>query len=1080
MLWGEFQPNSTASMISVSVDQISMQNLFSVYENAGYLDFKTTEKLEQTDFIKRIDTYYFRNFSVDLQDDDFNISVEGVLEARGRTMFAEMIPFHPYVQTGGIQVSANAFLENFQVSSDGKIHLNVCLSDVNSDISDVSYGYGAIVDDFIVDGIIGGKEIAVSQASQAIDATVSNLTDAANCVDLTDQIGISYPKFLDPVAIGHSRAKVKDGKLIVSGCPTTKTLIDSVLVISDSPCETVAYQFFVYTADDVGNADSKSNMTATLCGNDTDGKRHCLKTPLNKQTQKGDISHRLVESGMLLLDNLSLTLESDNSGKKPGWYVDSATVEIVLPNGSQFHRWFPVHNWIGGDSALSYTVEQGQNLNVYTFTVTTGSKSRFDHSGTDSKIVADVCDVNDKCLMFHLDKQDHDDFEAGSTSTYSIVTDQNLVEVKSLTLHNAYDGDHAGWYVQDVVYKHYAFPESKDHSAKNAQGFLFRQWLAKGESKGAYYTGTRENNLFDRSDWTFLSPINSQPIFYYRDIFATRYVADNFGYDVSIKTKSGGASGTDAKILLTLEGCSGSKEIFNLNDDKDNFEKGQTDVFRLTGIQNLGGIRKISLFNDGSGDGAGWAPESMSILPVIYDGDVYSLSDAAVYSAFDRNLNKSDGWSWEYETGFCEDPQMPMVNAAAYVAQPGEYVTIRGKNLNLGLNISLNLDQKIQPVQIASRFIKFKLPEDIPLGEYDEALSVDGSVQSGVSLSVRGQEPFLLGIAVNSAEPGDAFEAYLTGIDESAQFYLGNYLLKTLRQTGNQVYLQIPLSIENGIYSFRTLSLGWDVAHEAKVEITGSIVPHVSAISDSIVYAGETLIVQGRNFGSQDVGMTVKIAGNEILSDTLADNLLTVKIPFGISGENARLSVCRKGVCSPEEWFVTVNTSPKFMLFDDLERKWTSENAELFSDSAVRSGNFGYSLRIHGGGYMTIVSPQFGNEEIGFATGNLLLDIWIPEDQVNPYWLGDVQLSVNIPSAGLYNAWNSRIPLTGLSAGWNTVSFALCDEILNALNEKFNDAQISLHLNVNQNSEDFRIDNLRFGDGERSDRNPTLVLVRFP
>ncbi|PWK88734.1 PLAT/LH2 domain-containing protein [Hallerella porci] len=1049
-------------MVSISMDGESLQNLLSVYENSGYHDFGTTDMLENVKEIKSVNEYYFYNFKMDLSDDDLKFSMDGTLDANARVV-SHGIPFHPHVKTKGIDGSANAFFKDFGISEDGNVHLNVCISDVNADISDISYGKGYIIDKFIYKMWGDADEQINSKAQAAIDNAVTSFANANSCLDLTNHIAISYPEFLSPIGIQHSGTKVSDNKIMAYGCPVAKTKIGDAVVIGDGPCETVAYNIAVYTADDVGNAGTESKISVSLCGDDAFGGRRCINGALNDWTKKGQISHLLLESSALLVDNLSLSLTSDNSGSKPGWYVDSVSVDMTVPNNSSFHYWFPIHRWIGGSNRpTSFTFHQADNPQIYTFTVKTGSGSRFEASGTDSHILADACDVNGKCLTFLLDKDDHDDFEKGGTSTYSIVTNEKLANLKSLTLHNVYDGSGPGWYVQDVMYSHYSFPESKGHSLKDGQGFMFRQWLAEGENQGAYYTTDRWNYPVQTSDEFYLYPVNADPILFICDISATRYVNDNFGYNVRIKTKSGGASGTDADITLTLEGCSGETESFDLNDDKDNFEKGKEDHFLLSGIKDLKGIKKIKLHNDGSGDGAGWSPESLFVVPVVYGG-IYGMPYNEEYKyEFTNSLNKNDGWDWESEELACPD-LVPQFIPYVYEVRPGDHLNILGKNLKQAQSIKIVLDKDIFPISVDSRSAAFYVPEDTPLGEYNlGSVLIDGVVQQ-VFVHVRGEKPVLNGIAVTQAKPGDAFEVSMRNIDTTSLFYLENYPLQILALSKKGVYLQIPKNMEKGIYKLRTLSNGWDITYGTSIEIVKSFVPHISGISDSIVYSGQIIEIFGKNFGDSINAIEVKFGKKTGGIRAVENERIQVRIPYGVSGDSILVRVSREGIWAREIIKIKIQSLPWFMTFDDVENSWTSGNASLSLDSAVKYGNVGYSLKIHGSGYMPIISPVFNTYELGAFSDTLLLDVWIPENQANPYWWGDVQMSVNIPAAGLYNAWIGQKPLTGLHSGWNTLTFALNPTIYSAFAGDYPNATISVILNVNENTDDFRIDNLRFG-----------------
>ncbi len=83
----EFLPNPEAGRVSVSVDGESLQNLLSVYENAGYHDFGTTDMVKNVKEIKRVNEYYFYNFRMDLSDDDLGFSMDGTLDANTKKIF---------------------------------------------------------------------------------------------------------------------------------------------------------------------------------------------------------------------------------------------------------------------------------------------------------------------------------------------------------------------------------------------------------------------------------------------------------------------------------------------------------------------------------------------------------------------------------------------------------------------------------------------------------------------------------------------------------------------------------------------------------------------------------------------------------------------------------------------------------------------------------------------------------------------------------------------------------------------------------------------------------------------------------
>lgn len=1070
-----FKPNSKAGIVSVSIDETSMQKLVSVYENAGYFDFGAVQALREADIdhvkVNEIRRLYFHDFLLNVENDELSVTIKGDINAK-TTAYSI---FHPHVMKNNASAKADMVFRDFGVSDDGSIDLSVCLFNVAADIGDAAYGYG-ILDDLI------GEKIVEPRVKSELQAKLKEKANLYNCIELTKYIGLGYPDFLNPVAVEHPRVQTKNDEISVYGCPVIKTTQNNVVVVNDSPCGTVGYNVAIYTANDISNSGTNSNITLELCGDDYSGQNTCLEKIEIKNGLSGNEFARnipIIETADVLVNNLSLALNSDNTGRGPGWYVDSVTVNMTLPNMKTFHYWFPIHRWIGGDSPTSYTFKQNDNLQVYTFTVETGDGKHFEHAGTNSYIVADACDINNKCVLFNLDKDEHDDFESGSISTYSIITNEKLSNLKSLTLHNISNGEHSGWYVQDVMYKHYSFPENIDHTLKDGQGFMFRQWLAEGETKDTYY---RHYEFYwpDRIGQVTYDPVNSSTILPIEEIYATRFVEDNFGYDVEIKTRDGGSSGTNASILLTIEGCSGKKITFDLDDDVDNFEKGDLDYFRLSensDNNDLKGIKKVTIYNNGGGDGPGWNPEYIKIVPIRYQGVnrlsyginvetglEFGVPYKPFYHSFESNASIGAKATWESpENLSCLDTKIPTLNPYVYEVHPGETVVISGTNLDMAENITMNLDKVLNPTLKTSEIVVFEIPQETALGNYDlGSMIIDGVVQT-VFIHVLAEKPILDGIAIVTAKPGDAFEASMRNVSASAKFYLGEHQLTLLAMFAKGVYLQIPKNIENGIYQFRTVSNGWDITFDETIQIIKSVVPHVTSISENLVYTGQIVHIFGKNFGDDLNSITVTVGDKQAVIKSLENEKITIQIPVGVSGKDIPVTVVREDVPAPETLTIEIKGLPWFMSFDDVEHPWTSDNAELTYDETIKEGDEGYSLKIHGDGYKTIVSPKFNTYELGAVSNELLFDIWIPETQTNPYWWGDAQMSVNIPAAGLYNAWVGQVLLTGLQPGWNTLTFKLSDDIYNALAGDYPNATLVIILNANQNPEDFRIDNLRFG-----------------
>jgi hypothetical protein len=121
------------------------------------------------------------------------------------------------------------------------------------------------------------------------------------------------------------------------------------------------------------------------------------------------------------------------------------------------------------------------------------------------------------------------------------------------------------------------------------------------------------------------------------------------------------------------------------------------------------------------------------------------------------------------------------------------------------------------------------------------------------------------------------------------------------------------------------------------------------------------------------------------------------------------------------------------------------------------------SLAVTARGYVPIRSATLTS--LGTIGDTVQYDIQLPLAQPNPYWFGDTQLFVDIPSMGINNYYVGLVPLTGLPLGdWTTVTFATPTDLQTGLSGTYNDLTFKLVLNVPNNATGtYRVDNLRTG-----------------
>lgn len=141
-------------------------------------------------------------------------------------------------------------------------------------------------------------------------------------------------------------------------------------------------------------------------------------------------------------------------------------------------------------------------------------------------------------------------------------------------------------------------------------------------------------------------------------------------------------------------------------------------------------------------------------------------------------------------------------------------------------------------------------------------------------------------------------------------------------------------------------------------------------------------------------------------------------------------------------------------------------SATLSTSSQVTDG-YG-ALSVAGGGYMEVSSPPFTTAQLRDASSSgsptvAALDILIPTAQPSPWWIGLVQLYLQIPTAGINHQYIGQVELTALPRGrYVKVTFNLPTNVRNAIAGNHSNVRFFLGLNVNAGAPPFLFDHLRF------------------
>ena len=178
---------------------------------------------------------------------------------------------------------------------------------------------------------------------------------------------------------------------------------------------------------------------------------------------------------------------------------------------------------------------------------------------------------------------------------------------------------------------------------------------------------------------------------------------------------------------------------------------------------------------------------------------------------------------------------------------------------------------------------------------------------------------------------------------------------------------------------------------------------------------------------------------------------LTVTVGANISGTPAN---AQQLACAGETGI------QRLFGFEDA-LSWSSTQATLSPVTAPVTQGCG-ALGIAGQGYMTIASAPFATSALTPGPA-LSVDLFIPGNQPNQFYLGALQMYLSCPSGNVFNAYIGQAELTGKPQNaYSTFRYPLPSTVTSTLQKSLSDCSVSLALNVNQTGRSWILDNLRF------------------
>jgi hypothetical protein len=143
-----------------------------------------------------------------------------------------------------------------------------------------------------------------------------------------------------------------------------------------------------------------------------------------------------------------------------------------------------------------------------------------------------------------------------------------------------------------------------------------------------------------------------------------------------------------------------------------------------------------------------------------------------------------------------------------------------------------------------------------------------------------------------------------------------------------------------------------------------------------------------------------------------------------------------------------------------LDSPWTCSAGSPIANTADKTQGSA-SVKFRDAGYSLCSSPKIACNDLSLVSNEILFDVKLPQNLPNPWWVGDLSLYIEVPSANVYNAWVGRTDLTGLPTNqWVTVSIPATQEMVSALSGNCTDA--IWRFAVNTSAPGVLVDNIRF------------------
>lgn len=169
---------------------------------------------------------------------------------------------------------------------------------------------------------------------------------------------------------------------------------------------------------------------------------------------------------------------------------------------------------------------------------------------------------------------------------------------------------------------------------------------------------------------------------------------------------------------------------------------------------------------------------------------------------------------------------------------------------------------------------------------------------------------------------------------------------------------------------------------------------------------------------------------------------------------------------------LVVDVEPPVGMFNLEPQGWSDSGGSPVPVDTSNWTSAPSALKVTRAGYESFRAPVLDTATLKAMSNKIALDVFVPAQQANPYWVGDIQLFASVPSAGINNTSLGNKALTTLQRNrWSTLVFDVDQALLTALRARHPDVRFDVAVNLASNLAPTLLDSLRFsGDVEPHQR----------